>query len=573
MIARFTVAKKIMIFSAALMVLLSSAFIYIESASNSIIRATENQSVLMSRQQSALGNQLTVLEQASLAGLRVELLKDLIIKFRGMRGWLLDLAAGWQNESETIALQAKTELLEALKGIPELDPKQVEHVKAAVEEYHKQMLTSVDSYVNDNRVQGNASVFSARHIAAEIETQLNAWLADAKKSASSASRDAREAARSATGIGKEVDIATRNINEGNGQIRVALLNMFSLTVCGLVAMLLFFSRAILRPLRRLTGAMDDVARGEGDLRFRLPVIGTDEFAHVAENFNVFVAKIHTTVTGVASSVAQLTTVADHMTDVTKRTHEGVHHQQLATEDVTRAILELSKGTDRMEAHAHATSNAAEEASRESEAGRKVVEEAIHSINELATHVERGASVIQTLSKNAENIGGILDVIREIANQTNLLALNAAIESARAGEHGRGFAVVADEVRTLAQRTQDSTTEINKLIEELQSVAKNAVVVMNDGSAQGQNTVERAARVTQSLEKVNQSIVRINQLDDAIVMELKAQVTAAGAIETNLHSIKNIATQTARNAQDTAERGNELQRVTHALNDVCSHFKV
>lgn len=573
MFTRFTIAKKILLFSVALMGLFSVAFIYIESASYGIIRATENQSVLMSRQQSALGNQLTVLEQASLAGVRVEQLKDVVIKFRGMRVWLLDLAAGWQNESETNANQAKAELFESLSGVPELDPRQVENVKAAVEVYYKQMLTSVDSYVNDNRVQGNAVVFGARSKASDIESQLTAWLMDAKKAANTAGRDAREAARNAAAIGKEVDIATRNINEGNGQIQVALLNMFGLTVSGLVAMLLFFSRAILQPMRRLTRAMDDVARGEGDLRFRLPVVGTDEFAHVAENFNVFVEKIHATVSGVANSVAQLTTVADHMTDVTKRTHEGVHQQQIATEDVTRAILELSKGTDRMEAHAHATSNAAEEASRESEAGRKVVEEAILSINDLATHVDRGATVIQTLSKNAENIGGILDVIREIANQTNLLALNAAIESARAGEHGRGFAVVADEVRTLAQRTQDSTTEINKLIEELQSVAKNAVVVMNEGSDQGQNTVERAARVTQSLEKVNQSIVHINKLDDAIVLELKAQVTAAGAIESNLHSIKSIATQTAQNAQDTSERGNELQRVTHALNEVCKQFKV
>ena len=573
MTARFTIAKKILIFSAASLLLFVSAFIYIQKASTGIIRATQNQSALMARQQVALEGQLTILEQASLAGLRLELLKDIIIKFRDMRTWLLDLAAGWQNESEKNALHAKIELLEALNGVPELDPRQVASVKAAIEDLYKIMLTSVDSYANDNRVQGNAIVSGSRSKADDIDKQFNAWLMEAKKAANIANRELRDSARSAGGVSKDVDISTRDINVGNSQIQVAMLNVFGLTVCGLIAMLLFFSRAILRPLRQLIRAMDDVARGEGDLRFRLPVHGSDEFAQVAENFNMFVAKIHTTVSGVATSVAQLTTVANHMTDVTKRTHEGVHQQQRATEDVTQAISELSKGTGRMETHAHETSSAAETASRESEAGRKVVEEAIEAINELATHVDRGATVIQTLSKNAENIGGILDVIRNIANQTNLLALNASIESARAGEHGRGFAVVADEVRTLAQRTQDSTTEINKLIEELQSVAKNAVGVMNAGSAQGQNTIERAARVTQSLEKVNQSIVHINELDDAIVMELKGQITAAHAIETNLQSIKSIANQTAQNAQDTAERGTELQRVTHALNDVCAQFKV
>lgn len=573
MLGRITIAKKIVAFSSGLLVLFIIAFVYIESASYDIIRATQNQTTLMAKQQSALGQQLEVLEQASLAAVRVEQLKDVIIKFRGVRVWLLDLAAGWQNEAETNAKQAKTELFETLNGVPELDSKQVDILKLAVEEYYNLMITGVDAYVNDNRVQGNSIVFAARNKANDIEQQLSTWHMDAKKAANNAGRDAREAARNAAGISKEVDIATRSINEGNGQIQVALLNLFGLTVCGLVAMLLFFSRAVLQPMRRLIRAMDDIARGDGDLSQRLPVIGSDEFAHVAVDFNLFVDKIHRTVTGVTQSVEQITIVADHMIDVTKLTREGVTQQQLATADVTRAISELSKGTDRMEAHAHATSGAAEEAGLESEAGRKVVEEAIQAINELASHVERGAAVIQTLSKNAENIGGILDVIREIANQTNLLALNAAIESARAGEQGRGFAVVADEVRTLAQRTQDSTAEINTLIEELRSVAKDAVAVMNEGSAHGQTTIVRAARVTQSLEKVNHSIVRINELDDAIVMELKAQVTAAGAIEANLRSIKTIADQTSINAQNTADRGSELQRVTHALNEVCSHFKV
>lgn len=573
MLGRITIAKKIVAFSSGLLALFIIAFVYIESASYDIIRATQNQTTLMAKQQSALGQQLEVLEQASLAAVRVEQLKDVIIKFRGVRVWLLDLAAGWQNEAESNAKQTKAELFETLKGVPELDSKQVDTLKLAVEEYYNLMITGVDAYVNDNRVQGNSIVFAARNKANDIEQQLSTWLTDAKKAANNAGRDAREAARNAAGISKEVDIATRSINEGNGQIQVALLNLFGLTVCGLVAMLLFFSRAVLQPMRRLIRAMDDIARGDGDLSQRLPVIGSDEFAHVAVDFNLFVDKIHRTVTSVTQSVEQITIVADHMIDVTKLTREGVTQQQLATADVTRAISELSKGTDRMEAHAHATSGAAEEAGLESEAGRKVVEEAIQAINELASHVERGAAVIQTLSKNAENIGGILDVIREIANQTNLLALNAAIESARAGEQGRGFAVVADEVRTLAQRTQDSTAEINTLIEELRGVAKDAVAVMNEGSAHGQTTIVRAARVTQLLQKVNHSIVRINELDDAIVMELKAQVTAAGAIEAHLRSIKAIADQTSINAQNTADRGSELQRVTHALNEVCSHFKV
>ena len=492
MLGRKTIAKKIIAFSGGLLALFIIAFIYIESASYDIIRATQNQTTLMAKQQSALSQQLEVLEQASLASLRVEQLKDVIIKFRGVRVWLLDLAAGWQNDAESHAKQAKAELFETLSGVPELDSKQVDALKLAVEEYYGQMITGVDAYVNDNRVQGNSIVFAARNKANEIEQQLSTWLNDAKKAANTAGRDARDAARNAAGINKEVDIATRSINEGNGQIQVALLNLFGLTVSGLVAMLLFFSRAVLRPMRRLIRAMDEIARGDGDLSQRLPVVGSDEFAHVAVDFNLFVDKIHRTVTGVTRSVEQITIVADHMIGVTKLTREGVTQQQLATADVTRAISELSKGTDRMEAHAHATSGAAEEAGLESEAGRKVVEEAIQAINELASHVERGAAVIQTLSKNAENIGGILDVIREIANQTNLLALNAAIESARAGEQGRGFAVVADEVRTLAQRTQDSTAEINTLIEELRSVAKDAVAVMNEGSAHGQTTIERAA---------------------------------------------------------------------------------
>jgi len=224
-------------------------------------------------------------------------------------------------------------------------------------------------------------------------------------------------------------------------------------------------------------------------------------------------------------------------------------------------------------HANAAATAAADANQEADASKAVVLKAIEAIDLLATEVSRTAEVINGLRVDSEQIGRVVDVIKGVAEQTNLLALNAAIEAARAGDHGRGFAVVADEVRTLASRTQQSTQEIQAMIERLQAVAANAAQVMEAGQLRTHESVQHAAGAGDSLSRIVNAIATINDMNRLIVESSAAQNEVVANVATAIERVRDVANDTAQGAHQIAASSNQLRTTADQMKTLVERFQI
>ncbi|MDH5444557.1 MAG: methyl-accepting chemotaxis protein [Gammaproteobacteria bacterium] len=335
----------------------------------------------------------------------------------------------------------------------------------------------------------------------------------------------------------------------------------------------FITRGITKPLNQAASAMEDIAEGEGDLTLRLTEQGKNEISMLARSFNKFAEKVHGLVTDVARHTEEVAAASEEMSNITSITNTGVNKQRHEIDQVASAMNEMTATVQEVAKHATEASQSASNADTESENGKRVVMVTIETINSLASEVGSAGEVIKLLKSQSENIGSVLDVIKEIAEQTNLLALNAAIEAARAGEQGRGFAVVADEVRTLASRTQQSTQEIETMIDQLQSGASNAVEAMAKGNEAAQASVEQAAEAGSSLEKITAAVANISDMNTQIASAAEEQSAVAEEINRNVVNINTMAEDVTHGAEQTATSSQALAELALQLQGLVRQFKI
>ncbi|WP_371856735.1 methyl-accepting chemotaxis protein [Pseudomonas sp. Irchel 3A5] len=224
-------------------------------------------------------------------------------------------------------------------------------------------------------------------------------------------------------------------------------------------------------------------------------------------------------------------------------------------------------------NAEQASNAAVNASREAREGDVIVAQAVNQIESLAVEVGHSKTAMDDLKRESDKIGGVLDVIKAVAEQTNLLALNAAIEAARAGEAGRGFAVVADEVRSLAQRTQTSTEEIASLIHGLHKGTDRVAAILDNSSSLTVSTVELTRKAGTSLNSISRSVSEIESMNQQIAAAAEQQSAVTEEINRSVLNVRDISEQTAAASEETASSSVELARLSVQLQTMVNQFKV
>ena len=312
---------------------------------------------------------------------------------------------------------------------------------------------------------------------------------------------------------------------------------------------------------------------EGDLTPRCKLEGLDEFARLATEFTKARRNFLQLVDAVAASSATIASAAEDLSTVTSQSKAGMNRQSAETERVAEAIGAMSASVNEVAQKAQRAAEAATEADKESQQGFQVVRATSQAIEELAGEVMQTSEALMNLKADSLNIGTVLDVIRGIAEQTNLLALNAAIEAARAGEQGRGFAVVADEVRSLASRTQQSTREIQTMIERLQNGANIAVEVMQSGLSKAQGSVQQAQQAGRSLESITAMVDTIRSMNVQIAAAARQQQQNAQHISSSVDNIRTIGTEATQGALHIAQASQDLSRLASAQQGEVIRFKL
>ncbi len=331
------------------------------------------------------------------------------------------------------------------------------------------------------------------------------------------------------------------------------------------------TRSITLPISLALEAAEEVA--EGNLTRPIKVDGNDEAGRLLAAMAKMQDKLRDTLQRIAGSASQLASAAEELNAVTDESARGLTQQNNEIEQAATAVNEMTSAVEEVARNAVSTSEASRNATTSAGDGRDLVQETVSAIERMSGDVQATATLIGDLANESRDIGKVLDVIRGLADQTNLLALNAAIEAARAGEAGRGFAVVADEVRALAHRTQQSTSEIERMIGSIQAGTEHAVDSMRNSTERAESTLNIAKGAGMSLDTINTAIVEINERNLVIASAAEEQAQVAREVDRNLVNIRDLSVQSATGASQTSAASSELSRLAVDLNGLVGRFQL
>ncbi|MEA9978649.1 MULTISPECIES: methyl-accepting chemotaxis protein [unclassified Pseudomonas] len=375
-------------------------------------------------------------------------------------------------------------------------------------------------------------------------------------------------------LAASAELSSRQVSQRDteaARARTMLVSVASLAlVLGLCAAWLM-TQQIIVPLQQTLIAAGRIANG--DLSHDVIIERSDEMGQLQTSMQQMILSLRELIGGIGDGVTQIASAAEQLSAVTEQTNVGVTTQKDETDQVATAMNQMTATVMEVARNAEEASHAATQADQQAREGDKVVAEAISQIELLATEVGHSTHAMAQLKTESDKIGSVLDVIKSVSQQTNLLALNAAIEAARAGEAGRGFAVVADEVRSLAQRTQQSTEEIEELIAALQNGTQQVASSLDNSRVLTDNSVELSRQAGRALEQITRTVSTIQSMNQQIATAGEQQTAVAEEITRSVLNVRDISEQTAAASEETAVSSIELARLGNHLQGLLSRFRV
>ncbi|MBH0038987.1 methyl-accepting chemotaxis protein [Pseudoalteromonas sp. SWN166] len=443
-------------------------------------------------------------------------------------------------------------------------------IQPAIEQTHSDLYSSLKEYVDtlESNIKGSNSLAANKKRLIDSIKLTQAELAQSEQATKMALNQIDELVNQASDVafklqqGVRSDVDSANLWTWVGMIIATLLA---------IAIAIITVSRITKPLAEVNRILDIVA--SGDMTQRLDDSAKDEFGELSKSCNTLIDSLRSLIKGIISRSTQLAAASEQTSAITAESSQAIRNQQAQVEQAATATTEMSSTSQTVSNSAQQALSEIKNADKEAERVKGISNNNKATIEQLAREVDDASQVINKLHQDSASIGSILDVIRGIADQTNLLALNAAIEAARAGEYGRGFAVVADEVRSLASKTQESTQEIQSMIESLQTGAEAAVTAMSKGKQRAVSCVEQTDLASSALDSITFAVSQAHDVSEEISTAALEQQQVAQEISERLESIVAIAEQTAEGANQTNISSSEVAKLAEELRLSVDEFKV